>query len=109
MSLDGPAADELSVAVTVTETGAMQSGTPPASVAFAAGDRTKTLTLATAADAVIEPDSTVTATLEAGSGYTLGATSSAEVTVADNDMAEWRISAEELKSMKAATPRWSWS
>ena len=95
VSLDKDATESLSVTVTVTESESMLSGTPPTSVAFAVGDRTKTVTAATADDAVIETDSTVTAALGRGSDYTLGTTSSAEVTVKDDDTATWQVSAAE--------------
>ena len=94
ISLDSAAAAALAVAVTVTESGSMLSGTAPSSVAFAAGDQTKTLTLATTDDGVIEADSTVTVTLATGTAYTLGATSTASVTVEDNDTATWNVSAD---------------
>ncbi len=93
--LDKDATELLSVTVTVTESESMLSGTPPTSVAFAVGDRTKTVTAATADDAVIETDSTVTAALGTGSDYTLGTASSAEVTVEDDDTATWQVSAAE--------------
>ena len=95
VSLDKDATESLSVTVTVTESESMLSGTPPTSVAFAVGDRTKTVTAATADDAVIETDSTVAAALGRGSDYTLGTSSSAEVTVEDDDTATWRVSAAE--------------
>ena len=95
VSLDKDATELLSVTVTVTESESMLSGTPPTSVAFAVGDRTKTVTAATADDAVIETDSAVTAALGTGSDYTLGTASSAEVTVEDDDTATWQVSAAE--------------
>ena len=95
VSLDKDATESLSVTVTVTESESMLSGTPPTSVAFAVGDRTKTVTAATADDAVIEDDSTVAAALGQGSDYTLGTSSSAEVTVEDDDAATWQVSAAE--------------
>ena len=95
VSLDKDATESLSVTVTVTESESMLSGTPPTSVAFAVGDRTKTVAAATADDAVIETDSTVTAALGPGSDYTLGTSSSAEVTVEDDDTATWQVSAAE--------------
>ena len=45
-----------------------------------------TLTLATADDATDEPDGSVTATVEAGSGYTVGAAASGTVAVRDDDL-----------------------
>ena len=45
-----------------------------------------TLTLATTDDAADEPDGSVTATVEAGSGYTVGASAYATVAVRDDDL-----------------------
>ena len=45
-----------------------------------------TLTLATTDDAADEPDGSVTATVEAGSGYTVGASASGTVAVRDDDL-----------------------
>ena len=46
-----------------------------------------TFSVATVADAVDEPDGSVTVTVASGTGYTVGSTSSATVTVNDNDAA----------------------
>ena len=88
VSLGSAASEALTVAVSVTETGATLSGMPPASVRFAAGATEATLSVATEADAVVEDDSTVTATLAAGDGYTLGDPATASVVVTDDDDAE---------------------
>ena len=101
--LDQAAGEPLSVAVSVSEAGDFLSDPAPASVAFAVGEEMKDLSLATADDAVIESDSTVTATLVAGDGYRLGAAVSAAVTVADNDMAEWRVSANDSEIDEGAS------
>ena len=93
VSLDAPAATALPVAVSVSETGAALSGSSPATVDFAAGESSKTLSLATADDQVVEPDSTVTATLSLGAGYTVGTASSAFVSVEDDDTATFTVSA----------------
>ena len=50
-----------------------------------AGLSSATYTVDTVADRVDEPDGSVTVTVEAGEGYTVGGTSSATVTVKDND------------------------
>ena len=80
-----PPAADLVVRVTVTETGDTLPASVPENVTIAAGQTTATLQVETVNDTADESDSTVTATLTAGTGYTLGSTSSAEVTVADND------------------------
>ena len=61
---------------------------------FAAGESGKTLLLATADDQVVEPDSTVTATVSLGAGYIVGSASSASVTVEDDDAATFTVSFE---------------
>ena len=77
----------LTVSVDVSETGGMLSGTPPTVVTFSTGDRTVTLSVATTDDARDEPDSDITVTVSAGTGYTVGSPSSAMVTATDNDVA----------------------
>ena len=54
-------------------------------VTILAGETSATLTVATDNDGVDEPDGSVTATVQAGTGYTVGATSSGTVAIADND------------------------
>ena len=84
----GDAAAALTVAVSVTESGSMIDGDPPATVAFAENASTAVLTVATVDDGVDEPDSTVTAALSAGSGYRAGAgEDTATVSVTDDDEA----------------------
>ena len=65
----GPTAGALTVAVSVTESGAMLAANPPASVTFGANESSATLTAATEDDAVVEGASTVTAAITAGEGY----------------------------------------
>ena len=78
-----PAA-ELAVSVTVTESGAMLAQPGPRQVTFAAGAGSAMLTLPTVDDAAAEPNSTVTATVTAGSDYTPGTgMASASVLVTD--------------------------
>ena len=86
VSLDSAPSGALSVAVAVSETGNVLSDTAPSTLAFAAGERSKTLSLQTDDDDD-ESDSTVKVTLETGAGYTLGSRSSAVVSVTDNDEA----------------------
>ena len=94
VTLDPPATEALTVAVEVIESGSALSGTPPASVAFGVGDSTAPLSVPTAADSVVEPVSTVTATVTAGTGYTIGAASAASATVEDDDAATFTVVAE---------------
>ena len=76
---------DLTVSVSVTETGDMLPASSPNSVRIAAGDTAETLVVTTVADEVDEADSTVTATVISGTGYALGSANSASVTVADDD------------------------
>ena len=92
LSRAGDGSDPLAVAVRVSETGEALSGTAE-SVEFDAGETTATLTLATDDDAVVEDASTVTATLLAGDGYELGETTTAAVTVEDDDTATFALTA----------------
>ena len=75
----------LTVTVKVSETEDVLSGTPASSVTINANAATATLTVSTDNDQADESNSVVTAQLQAGTGYTVGATSSASVTVEDND------------------------
>ena len=54
-------------------------------VTIEAGKTSATLTVATDDDGTDEPDGSVTATVQAGTGYTVGATSSGTVAIADDD------------------------
>ena len=94
VTLDQAAREALTVAVSVTESGSVLSGTPPASVAFAKGATSATLSVPTAADSVVEADSTVTATVTEGTGYAIGTGASASVTVEDDDLATFTVSAD---------------
>ena len=83
----------LTVNVDVSEDGDVISGTPASTVTIDANAATATLTVSTANDQADESNSVVTAQLQAGTGYTVGATSSASVTVEDNDPPQVTISA----------------
>ncbi|MCY4376964.1 MAG: hypothetical protein OXC31_24680, partial [Spirochaetaceae bacterium] len=61
---------------------------------FNTGDTSKTLSVPTEGDFVVEADSTVTATVTAGTGYTVGSAASATATVKDDDSATFTVSAE---------------
>ena len=76
-------ASAITVNVGVTETGDWgATGAATVSVSGA----TATYTIATSDDNVDEDDGSVTATVQSGSGYTVGNVSSASVTVADDDV-----------------------
>ena len=97
VSLDQAAPADLSVSLSVVDSGGVLSGTSPTSVAFAEGDSSKTVTISTRDDDVIRATSTVTASLSGGTGYTLGTTTSASVSVTDNDTATWTLSMQPSK------------
>ena len=69
LTRNGPLTAELTVNVSVAETGSMLSGALPVSATFEVGADTTSLTLATEDDAPIEDPSTVTVTIEAGARY----------------------------------------
>ena len=93
VTLTEAAPQALSVSLEVTETGSMLSGTPPASIVFAPGNTSATLSVPTAGDMVVEAASAVSVSLLAGTGYTIGASASASVTVEDDDAATFAVSA----------------
>ena len=84
----GAVASALEVSVSVTQAGAVLSGTPAATVTFAAGNAEARLRLATGDDDVAEADGRVTVSVVSGSGYGVDANASAAtVDVYDNDEA----------------------
>ena len=92
LTLDRAAPEAMRVSVAVTESGSALPGAPPASVAFAEGDRRAALTVPTVGDSIVEADSIVTATVASGTGYTVGSASSAAVTVEDDDAPAFTVS-----------------
>ena len=86
----GDLSGALSVTVAVSEAGGavLASGEGGArQVAFSGTAATAQVSVATVDDTVDEPDATVTATLTAAAGYTVGTDATAAVTVADDDTA----------------------
>ena len=88
------AAGGLTISVGVTESGSYIAETAPMTVVIAEGGTTGTLTVSTADDTTDEPAGSITAELNAGTGYTVGTTSTAMVTVLDNDDPVVSISAD---------------
>ncbi len=88
----GATTSALAVEATVRETGAMVSG-GTRSAAFLAGARHATFAVPTVDDAVVEGQSTVVASVNAGEGYVVVEPVSAAVAVADNDVAEFAVDA----------------
>ena len=82
----GAVASALEVSVTVTQAGAVLSGSPASTVIFAVGNAEARLRLATDDDDVAETDGRLTVSVVAGSGYGVDANAStATVDVYDND------------------------
>ena len=86
-------ASDLDVTVTVGQEGAfLHSSTLGAhTVTIPAGFTSASFTVLTVDDAADEPDGSVTATLGAGTGYTVGDAASASVAVADDDGAQPQV------------------
>ena len=77
--------EDLTVRVSLQESGVMLAAEQPTTVQIAKGRTTATLTVDTMGDDEAEPDSTVTATVSSGTGYQLGSAVSASVIVTDDD------------------------
>ncbi|WP_419838731.1 S8 family serine peptidase [Candidatus Poriferisodalis sp.] len=75
----------LDVAVAITASGDYGATTGTRTATISSGTTQATLTIATTDDSVDEPDGSVTATLVAGSGYTVGPLASETVQVLDDD------------------------
>ena len=89
LTADRAPASALTVELAVSETGegdhVAASDEGPATVTIAKDTTEAVFTLATVNDAVDEPDTSATVTVEAGAGYTVGAPASASVEVTDDD------------------------
>ncbi|MBD2692390.1 Calx-beta domain-containing protein [Anabaena catenula] len=76
--------------VNYTTAGTASNGTDytnlPATVTFAAGSATATVTVSPIDDTLVEGTETAVLNLATGTGYTLGAATSATVNIADNDL-----------------------
>ena len=68
-----------------TQTGAATFVPPNGTVSFADGSLTTTVTVDPAADSTVEPDETVILTVAPGTGYNVGAPSSATGTIVNDD------------------------
>ena len=91
--LDRAADAALTVAVSVTQDGEVLASVPAGSVSIASGETRATLEVATDDDSVVEADGSLTATLTAGTGYTVGEPAAATVTVSDDDAAAFAVTA----------------
>ena len=99
----GTTTEALTVAVTVTETGSMISGTAPTSLTIAANQTSADLSVPTHEDKTAEVDSVITATLSGGSTYDLGTTASAAVTVTDDDLPALTITFDDTSPIEEGT------
>ena len=104
-----PLSDPLTVSVEVTATGSTLGGSAPTTVRFEGGDATADLAVLTLDDSVVEPPGTVTALILGSTssppGYLTSTINSATVTVNDNDVAAFTLSAsnEEVAEGAAVT------
>ena len=87
LTADPAPAEELTVMVTVTDSGNFidESAPTPTMVTIAASATTATLTVPTADDGVDEANGMITATVDNGVGYTPGDPATASVAIDDND------------------------
>ena len=76
----------LDISVAVRETGGpFLTGTTPSTITIGKGSTSAQLILPTEDDAVVESDGQTAATIQSGTGYSVGTPSSASVTVEDNE------------------------
>ena len=100
----GVAAEQLTVAVSVTESGEMLASGPPVSVTFEANASSAELSVATEDDAVVEAASELTAAVADGRGYAVpAARGTAQATVEDNDVAEFTVTADPAEIAEGET------
>ena len=93
VSASPSAAGSITVKYTVTQSGAfVASGDLSSQTATLSGSGA-TITVPTVGDSTDEANGSVTVTLNAGSGYTLGSTKTATVNVSDDDVPELTITA----------------
>ena len=107
LTRSGDLTGALSVTVTVSETGGavLASGEAGArQVAFSGTAATAAVSVGTVDDAVDEPDATVTATLTAAAGYTVGSEDAAAVTVADDEELEVSVTGPQSVAEGAVAP-----
>ena len=102
-----PLSAPLTVSVEVTATGSTLGGSAPTTVRFEGGDATADLAVLTLDDSVVEPPGTVTALILGSTSnppvYLTSAVNSATVTVNDNDVAAFTLSASSEEVAEGAT------
>ncbi len=88
VTADPVPAAPLDVTLTITQSGDMAaSGQTGARTVTIPAAGTATFSVATEDDTADEPDGTITATIDTGTGYSIGSPAAATVTVTDNDAA----------------------
>ena len=87
------ASGSITVNYTVTQSGAFLSSSNVGTKTVSLTGGSQTFTIATVGDSTDEANGSVTVTLKAGTGYTLGSTTSATVIVNDDDVPELTITA----------------
>ena len=108
-TVGSPLSRALTVAVEVTGTGGILSGSPPSTVTFVAGDSTAELRVATVDDLVVEYTATVTVTAQVVAdtadppAYETGTESRANVTVLSDDVASFSVSASAIEVVEGGT------
>ena len=85
VSASPSAAGSITVKYTVTQSGAFVASGDLSSQTVSLSGGAKTITVPTVSDSTDEADGSVTVTLNAGTGYTLGSTKTATVNVSDDD------------------------
>ena len=85
LTRNGDTAQALTVTVSVSETGSVLDGTPPATATFAAGSAGAVLSVATVDDEAAEDASTVTVALSPGGGYTVDTSANTAQGVVESD------------------------
>ena len=84
---DSTAALTVNIAMSGSATNGTSYQTIPATVAFAAGAASATVTVTPIDNKIVGGSTTATVTIQSGSGYSVGSPASATVTIADNDVA----------------------
>ena len=87
LTADPAPATDLSVTIAVTDSGNFIVGAAPTTVTIVASATTAMLTVMTEDDSADEETGMITATVETGTGYTVGAGNTASVNVNDDDAA----------------------
>lgn len=101
----GSAAQALTVGLVAggTATSGSDYTTLPTSATIPSGQSTATVTVTPLDDSAAEPDETVTLTLQAGSGFTVGTAAAATVQLYDDEATQVRVEATDAKASENST------